>query len=108
MGPISIVVLAASVIQLIDATMKAYQYLNDVRDAPKERAILEREALNLLVLFQDLRDHVENTDDDQDPWFAGVRSMGAPGGPLDRFKACMDPLAAKLAPQQKALRDYVL
>ena len=103
MDPVTIVGLLASVVQLIDATTKAYQYLNDVKDAPRERSTLGREALSLLVLLQDLRDRVENTKDDQDPWFAGVQSLGAPGGPLDQFKACMDPLATKLAPSSKGL-----
>ena len=101
--------LAASIVQLIDATTKAIKYLNNVKDAPKDRATLAREAANLLALLMDLRCRVEEAES-TDPWFTGVRSLGVKGGPLDQFKEAMEELARKLKPESgvkmfsKALR----
>ena len=62
MDPISAVGLAASVVQLIDVTAKAVRYFNEVKDAPKERAKLAREATGLLSLLTDLRYRIEDVD----------------------------------------------
>jgi hypothetical protein len=82
MDPITAVGLAASVVQLIDATTTAIKYLNDVNDAPTDRATLAREGSSLLALFTDLRYRVEEADS-TGAWFAGIRSLGVEGGPLD-------------------------
>lgn len=97
MDPITVVGFVAAVVQLIDATSKALNYLNDVKDAPKDRAKLAREATGLLSLFTDLRYRVEDANS-ADPWFVGLRSLGEHGGPLDEFKRAMDDLADKLSP----------
>lgn len=55
MDPVTVVGLAASIVQLIDATTTVIKYLNDVKDAPKDRATLAREGSGLLALFTDLR-----------------------------------------------------
>ena len=98
MDPITAVGLVASVVQLIDATATAIKYLNDVKDAPKDRATLAREGSSLLALFTDLRYRVEEADSTS-AWFAGVRSLGVEGGPLDQFKDAMEGLARKLKPE---------
>jgi len=95
MDPITAVGLAASIVQLIDTTTTVIKYLNDVKDAPKDRAILAREGSSLLALFIDLRYRVEEADS-TGAWFAGVRSLG---GPLDQFKDAMEELARKLKPE---------
>ena len=92
MDPVSFV---ATVAQLIDAGSKVIKYLNDVKNAPKERAKLAREVSNLLPLFIDLRYRVEETNA-TDPWFAGLQSLGGKGGPLDAFKDAMEAIATKL------------
>ena len=98
MDPITVVGLAASIVQLIDATTTAIKYLNGVKDAPKDRATLAREGSSLLALFIDLRYRVEEVDS-MGVWFAGVRSLGVEGGPLDQFKDAMEELARKLKPE---------
>jgi hypothetical protein len=100
MDPITAVGLAASIVQLIDATTTAVKYLNDVKDAPKDRATLAREGSSLLALFTDLRYRVEEADS-TGAWFAGVRSLGVEGGPLDQFKDAMEGLARKLKPEAR-------
>src|SRR5438046_7959257 len=101
--------LAASIVQLIDATTKIIKYLNDVKDAPKDRARLARETTSLLALLTDLRYRVDEAKS-TDPWFTGVRSLGVERGPLEQFKEAMEELARKLKPESgvkmfsKALR----
>jgi hypothetical protein len=98
MDPVTAVGLAASIIQLIDATTTAVKYLNDVKDAPKDRGTPAREGSSLLALFTDLRYRLEEAES-TDPWFTGVRSLGVEGGPLDQFKDAMEELAMKLKPE---------
>jgi hypothetical protein len=98
MDPVTGVGLAASIVQLIDVTTKAIKYLNDVKDAPKDRAKLAKEATSLLVLLTDLRYRVEEAKS-TDSWFTGVRSLGVEGGPLDQLKEAMEELARKLKPE---------
>jgi hypothetical protein len=98
MDPVTAIGLVASIVQLIDATTTAIKYLNDVKDAPKDRATLAREAANLLVLLMDLRCRVEEAEP-TDPCFIGVRSLGVKGGPLDQFKETMENLANEMKPQ---------
>jgi len=71
------------------------RYLNDVKNAPKERAKLSLEAANLLPLLDTLRDQVENADPN-DPWIESVLELGGSGGPLDLFRQTMDQLKQKL------------
>lgn len=97
MDPITAVGFIAAVVQLIDVTSKVVSYFNDVKDAPKDRAKLAREATGLLALFTDLRYRVEETNSN-DPWFTGLRSLGAHGGPLTEFQTAMEEIANKLAP----------
>ena len=98
MDPITAVGLAASIAQLFDATTTAIKYLNDVKDAPKDRATLAREGSSLLALFTDLRYRVEEAQL-TDPWFTGVRSLGGESGPLGQFKEAIEELARKLKPE---------
>lgn len=104
MDPITIVGIVGAVVQLIGVTSKAVNYLNDVKDAPKDRAKLAREATNLLSLFTELRYRVEETTS-TDPWFAGLRSLGGEGGPLMEFKNAMEAVVHKLAPAASAVHS---
>jgi hypothetical protein len=97
MDPVTAVGLIASIAQLIGATAQAIQYLNDVKNAPKDRARLAREATSLLTLLTDLRYRMEEAKS-TDPWFAGFRSLGGRGGPLEQFREAMEELTRKLEP----------
>lgn len=100
MDPITVVGFVAAVVQLIDVTSKVVSYFNSVKDAPKERATLVREATSLLALFADLRCRVDETTS-TDPWIAGLQSLGGEEGPLMEFKNSMEDIADKLAPTNK-------
>lgn len=97
MDPVSALGLAAAILQLIDAATNAVKYLNDVRDAPKERAKLAREVAGLVPLLTDLKYQAEETKS-IDPWFDGLQSLGGDHGPLTEFKEALEKLAAKLKP----------
>lgn len=98
MDPITVVGLAASIVQLIDATATAVKHLNDVKDAPKDRAMLAREATSLLAVLTDLRYRVEEAKSTE-PWFASLRALGKEGGPLSQFHEAIERLAMKLKPE---------
>jgi hypothetical protein len=95
MGPVTAVGLVASIAQLIDTTSQAIKYLNDVKDAPKDRAKLAREATSLLALLTGLRYRVEEANS-TDPWFTGACSLGVENGPLEQFKEAMAEPSKKL------------
>jgi hypothetical protein len=97
MDPVQAVGLAASIVQVIDATTTAIKYLNDVKDAPKDRAMLAREGSSLLVLFIDLRYKVEGADPTSVS-LVSICSLGVEGGPLDQFEDTMEELTRKLKP----------
>ena len=97
-----VVAFVATVVQLIDVTSKFIIYFNDVKDAPKDRAKLAREASGLLALLTDLRYRVEDTTS-TDLWFAGLRSLGGQRGPLMEFKCALEHIADKLAPASNAV-----
>jgi hypothetical protein len=96
--PITAVGLATSIVQLIDATITAIKHLNNVKDAPKDRATPAQEGSSLLALFTDLRYRVEEAGS-TGAWLASVRSLGVEGGPLDQFKDAIEELARKLKPE---------
>ncbi|KAH0556173.1 hypothetical protein GP486_005895 [Trichoglossum hirsutum] len=94
---LTVVGFVASVIQLINATTRTILYINDVKDASKDRAKLAREVTSLLALLTDLRYRAEAAKS-TDPWFANVRSLGEKGGPLEQFEEAIDDLERKLKP----------
>ncbi|MCJ1245285.1 hypothetical protein MMC30_002488 [Trapelia coarctata] len=100
MDPVTAVGLAVNIATLIQLTLQIVQYINDVADAPKERAKLAREATSLLVLFTDLRYRLEEVETLTDPWFRGVRSLGSETGPLQCLKEELESLTGKLKIQK--------
>ncbi len=98
MDPGSAVGLAASILQIINTTAQIIQYLKDVREAPEERAQIQREADSLLGLLKSLRDRVEHANQ-KDPWYVQICSLEGQGGPLDQYQSAMIALAKKLKPE---------
>jgi membrane-bound lytic murein transglycosylase B len=95
MDPVTAVGLAASVVQLIDTTLKVIQYANDVKNASKDQAKLAIEATSLLSLLMSMRYDLEQTPLDE-KWFEGIRSLAVKDGPLDQFKVALEDLAQKI------------
>ena len=67
--PVTAISIAASIVQLIDATTRACKYLNEVRHATKERAELAMEAANLVPLLTSLHNRVQQAcGNSEDSW----------------------------------------
>lgn len=98
MDPVTAIGLVASIIQLIDVTAKAVKYLNDVKDAPKDRQRLALEVTSLLTLLTNLRYQMEEAEA-TDTWFICLRSLGEENGLLDQFSGAMEALVKKLKPE---------
>ena len=107
MDPVSAIGLVASIVQLISTTSKVIKYVDEVKDAPTERASLASEAANLVPLLMSLKQRVE-TSSSTDPWFASVRSLGLPGGPLTELQVLMEQLGGKLRSRKKKLSGQLL
>ena len=96
MDPCSAVGLAASILQIINTTEQIIQHLKDIRNAPEERAQIQREAVSLLGLLMNLRDRAEHANE-KDPWYVQICSLARQGGPLDQYQSAMIALAKKLS-----------
>jgi len=87
--------LIASLAQLIDVASKTLRFLNNIKNAPKDRAQVAQEASLLLALLTSLRYRLEEADA-QDCWVQGVLTLGMANGPLDQFKDALESLATRL------------
>ncbi|KAK8183666.1 uncharacterized protein BKA78DRAFT_299687 [Phyllosticta capitalensis] len=97
--PLSI---TTGIITLIGATAKAIEYVKDVKSGGKDRTKLRDELRSVTCLLEMLHDRVEEqdeSDNDESLRPAAVASLAGPDGPLDRMKATMEDIVAKLAPQ---------
>lgn len=94
MDPFTISRLAASIIKLIDITVKAVKYLNDIKGAPKVRQKLALEAANLLTLLTSLAYQLEETKA-TDPWLSCLHSLDENNGLPDQLSEAMKTLVKK-------------
>ena len=92
MGPLTA---TASIIAVLQLSAKVLNYLNDVNDAPKDRAECAVEASTLYSLLLNLRFRLEGGDASQ-PWYVAVRALAVENGPLDQFKQALETLQAKM------------
>ncbi|KAF2174931.1 hypothetical protein K469DRAFT_724913 [Zopfia rhizophila CBS 207.26] len=69
----------------LSLSAKVLEYLNNVKDAPKDRTHL---------LYR-LRDHVEKGDPTQ-PWYTAVQDLAVKNGPLDQFKQALETLQTRI------------
>ncbi|KAK2798717.1 hypothetical protein FQN50_008755 [Emmonsiellopsis sp. PD_5] len=92
MDPLSV---TASIITILQLTSKTIEYLNDVKDAPRDRAQCAIEASNLYNLLLTLRYRLEEGAS-HEPWYAGVRALSVKDGPLDQYKFTLEQLQAKI------------
>ena len=100
MDLITVLGLTASIAQLIDQTVSLLRCLNDVKNAPQERASLALELTSLLNLFTSLKYRVEACTPGSQ-WFTAVRVLGEENGALDQFKNVVDDLARILEPTSR-------
>ncbi|KAI8624519.1 hypothetical protein F5Y19DRAFT_312512 [Xylariaceae sp. FL1651] len=97
MDPLTAVGLVANVAQLISLVATLVQYLNDVKDGPRDRARLAGEAASLLTLLTEFRYGIEG-EGPKDPRLSVVRMLAMPGGALDEFHVTVKELLRKLRP----------
>jgi hypothetical protein len=88
MDPLSVV---ASIIAVLQLSAKVLGYLNDVKDASKDRAKCAVEASNVHSLLFILRFRLEEGTAGA-PWYTAVRALGVENGPLDQFKQALEAL----------------
>ncbi|OCK92309.1 ankyrin, partial [Cenococcum geophilum 1.58] len=91
MDPLSI---TASIVTVLQLSTKVLGYLNDVKDASKERAKCAIEASNLHSLLLNLRFRLEEGSADK-LWYTAVRALAVESGPLDQFKQVLELLRTK-------------
>ena len=99
MDPLSALGLAVNIAQVIDGVTKIVGYINDVKDAPKDRARLARECTSLLEYLVDFRYRVEEASAN-DPWYTSARLLAGQDGPLIEFVEELEIMKAKLKPQK--------
>ncbi|KAL5374684.1 hypothetical protein DPSP01_011775 [Paraphaeosphaeria sporulosa] len=92
MDPLSV---AASIISVLQLSGKVLGYLNDVKDASKDRAKCAVEASNLHSLLLNLRFRLEEGSADPQ-WYTAVRALGVENGPLDQFKQALEALQIQM------------
>ncbi|RWA06648.1 hypothetical protein EKO27_g8459 [Xylaria grammica] len=95
---------SSSIVQLIKTTAQVIEYVNDVKNAPTERAQLARHASSLLALLNDLRYRVEEAKSSPEPWLLSHRKLDVEQGPLDQLRDQMERLATKLKPSTRHLK----
>jgi hypothetical protein len=80
---------SASIVAVLQLTGTVVQYLNDVKEAPKDRQRILSElsvASGILYLLRDLAERPQYGD----AWSVTIRSLNVPNGPLDQFKLALE------------------
>lgn len=92
MDPLSV---TASIIAILQLSSKVLGYLNDVKDASKDRAKCAIEAANLNGLLTALRFRLEEGSSGT-PWYTALQALAIENGPLDQFKQALEQLQRKM------------
>lgn len=92
MDPLSV---TASIVAILQLSNKVLGYLNDIKDASKDRAKCAVEASSLNSLLVSLRFRLEEGSSNES-WYTAVRALGVENGPLDQFKQALKELQAKM------------
>lgn len=92
--PLSI---SASIVTILQLTASVAQYLNDIKDASKERQSLLVEISSVSSLLYTLKGLAERAQWG-DTWLTTMKSLMAPKGPMEQFKAALENIASRLMP----------
>ncbi len=95
--PVTVVTAA----KFINVTMKAIEYINEVNNAPKERATLAAEAAGLLSLLCEFPNELEC----RPPASQGFKALAVPNGSPEQFRSSMKSLAGKLQSEKGIKSD---
>ena len=85
----------ASIIAILQLSAKVLTYLNDVKEASKDRVRCEIEVSNLHSLLVSLRFRLEEGSASQ-PWYTTVRALAVENGQLDQFKQALETLQTRM------------
>jgi hypothetical protein len=86
---------AAGIIAVLQLTGAVIEYLNDVKDAPKECQQCAIEASNLQSLLINLLYQL-NQGQTGDRWYTVVRALNVENGPLDQYKQALEQLRLRV------------
>ncbi|KAK4224251.1 hypothetical protein QBC38DRAFT_24376 [Podospora fimiseda] len=97
---------ASSLIAILQIAAKVTQFIKDAKQGATERTKLRDEMRNVVCLLEMIKDRVDDWDASDDDALrpASIKSLAAPDGPLSMFKATLEEIAAKLAPQDTLRR----
>lgn len=85
----------ASIIDILQLSAKTLSYLNDVKDASKDRIQCAIELSNLYSLLLQLRFRLEEGVSNQ-PWYTAVRALAVEDGLLDQYKQALELLQSRM------------
>jgi hypothetical protein len=94
--PLSI---SASITALLQLASTVVQYINNVKDASKNRLRIRDEISSTSFLLYILKDCVQQAHSGE-PWLSTVQSLDMPKGPLEQFKGALEQLALRLEPSR--------
>jgi hypothetical protein len=92
MEPVAIL---TTIIGLYNFSVKAYDYLKDVKGAPSDRKKYMHEATSLSSLFLDLKDELE-AETYTPAWLLVVKRLADEDGPFAQLKAALEQIVEKL------------
>lgn len=102
MDPITAIGAGASVLQLIAQAGKAIQYLNDVKNAPRERFRLTQELNSLCGILIELESRVDEAKTSgDDKWLRGLQSLTVKFGPIQQLGVALELIVEKVKPGSK-------
>ena len=91
MDPLSV---SASIIAIVKLTCDILGYLNDVKDAAKDRERLALEISNVSNLLVNLNYRINEASAGNE-WYTAVKALATTGGPIDQYRSALEQLQSK-------------
>lgn len=92
-----------SIIAVLQLSVKILGYLNDIKDASKDRTQCATEISNLYALFFNLRARIEEGNFEC-PWYRAVQALTVKSGPIDQFKDALELLQTRMTASRNQLK----
>ena len=99
MDPLSIL---ASVTAIATATFQVVSFLGTMKEGGSDRLRLTTEVHSLWMVLKLLEGHLEPTNQHEEAWHEGVRSLQVPNGIFDQIKEAMQRLTVKNKTKDRA------
>ena len=97
MDPVTAIGAAASVLQLIGIAAKAIKYINDIKNAPRERFRLVQELNSLYGILIELESRVDEAKMNRDDkWLSGLNSLTVKFGLIEQLGAALNSMVDKI------------